>query len=247
MPWGLSRVTRGAVAVVALLFSTAGALAAQTTTGTVRGRVVEQGSNRPVGDAQVLVDGTSLRAMTNAAGEFAIRGVTPGDRSVTARRIGYLPATSRVLVAAGQTANVTVTLGEAPSQLDAVVVTALGEQTEKRTIGTSQQTVQGEAIAETGRENFINALQGRVAGVEVNSSSGVPGASSQITIRGVSSISSSNQPLFIIDGMPMDNKTLHSSAFASSFGGSTVSFENYPVTEECVHGLNVHQCGECPK
>ena len=71
----------------------------------------------------------------------------------------------------------------------------------------SQQTVQGADIAATQRENFINALQGRVAGVDVTSTSGAPGASTSITIRGVSSISSSNQPLMIVDGLPIDNKT----------------------------------------
>ena len=84
-------------------------------------------------------------------------------------------------------------------------------------------------IAGTQRENFINSLQGRVAGVNVVSSSGVPGASSMITIRGISSISSSNQPLMIIDGLPMDNKTLNTSVFASDGPGSTTAFNNRGV------------------
>ncbi|HEY0995488.1 MAG TPA: SusC/RagA family TonB-linked outer membrane protein [Gemmatimonadaceae bacterium] len=222
-------MTRGVVAVVTLLLATSGALQAQATTGTIRGRVVEAGTNRPVGDAQVLVEGTSSRSMTNTAGEFAIVGVQPGSRAVTARRIGFTPVTQQVVVVAGQAVTLTLSLNQAASALDAVVVTALGEQAQRRTLGTSQQSVLGSAIAETQRENFVNSLQGRVAGVEVNSSSGVPGASTQITIRGVSSISSSNQPLFIIDGMPMDNKTLNSGVLASSFGGSQVSFENRGV------------------
>lgn len=79
------------------------------------------------------------------------------------------------------------------------------------------------------KENFINALQGRIAGVEVNSSSGVPGASSSITIRGVSSISGSNQPLMIIDGLPMDNKTLNTGVLASDAPGSLTAFSNRGV------------------
>ena len=229
MRWALSGVLCGVAAVLSLQVLTAGTLEAQATTGTVRGRVVEQRTNRPISDAQVLVDGTTMRATTNAAGEFTIPGVPEGSRSITARRIGYAPATETVVVVAGEAVTVTITLGETASQLDAVVVTALGETTERRALGTSQQSVQGTAIAETQRENFVNALQGRIAGVEVTSTSGVPGSSSQITIRGVSSISSSNQPLFVIDGLPMDNKTLHTSVFASSFGGSTVSFENRGV------------------
>src|SRR2546429_455957 len=91
---------------------------------------------------------------------------------------------------------------------------------------TAQQTVQGDAIAGTQRENFINALQGRVAGVNVTSSSGVPGASTMITIRGVSSISSSNQPLMIVDGLPLDNKTLNTGVLASDAPTSNVAFSN---------------------
>ena len=72
-------------------------------------------------------------------------------------------------------------------------------------------------------------MQGRVAGVDVASTSGVPGASSSITIRGVSSISSSNQPLMIIDGLPMDNKTLNTGVLASDAPGSLTAFSNRGV------------------
>src|SRR5439155_890073 len=109
--------------------------------------------------------------------------------------------------------------------LDAVVVTALGQTTTQRALGYSQQSVPGVEIAQTQRENFINALQGRVAGVDVTSTSGVPGASTSITIRGVSSISSSNQPLIIVDGLPMDNRTLNTGVLASDLSSNT-AFSN---------------------
>jgi TonB-linked SusC/RagA family outer membrane protein len=223
-PWALG----GAAAVLALQLLTASALQAQAT-GTVRGRVLGSDGGRPLENAQVMIDGTIIRATSNSSGEFVIPGVAPGSHAVTARRIGYSPGTEQVTVVAGQTVTVTLTLGESASELEAVVTTAFGETAAKRSLGTSQQTVLGSAIAESQRDNFLNALQGRVAGVQVNSTSGVPGASSQIVIRGVSSISSSNQPLFIVDGLPMDNKTMHTSVLASSFGGSSVSFENRMV------------------
>ena len=77
--------------------------------------------------------------------------------------------------------------------------------------------------------NFVNALQGRVAGVQVNTTSGVPGASSEIIIRGISSLSSSNQPLMVVDGLPLDNKVMASSVLASGRAGSPNSFENRSV------------------
>src|SRR5439155_185929 len=108
--------------------------------------------------------------------------------------------------------------------LDAVVVTALGQTTTQRALGYSQQSVQGPEIAQTQRENFVNALQGRVAGVDVTSTSGVPGSSSSIVIRGISSISSSNQPLMIVDGLPMDNRTLNTGVLASDVSSNTAFF-----------------------
>ncbi|MGI9182042.1 MAG: SusC/RagA family TonB-linked outer membrane protein [Longimicrobiaceae bacterium] len=214
-----------ALAVLAVGVATA-PLAAQAS-GTIRGRVVEAGSVRPLNAVQISVVGTGRGTLTNAAGEFILVGVPVGSQRVRARSIGYTSTERTVTVDADQVARADFTLSQSAIALDEVVVTALGETTAQRALGTSQQQVGGGEIVRTQRENFINALQGRVAGVEVASTSGVPGASSQITIRGVSSISSSNQPLFIIDGLPMDNKTLHTGVLASQISGT--GFENRGV------------------
>ena len=198
-------------------------------TGIIRGRVTDAATGAPVLGVQVRVEGTTTGAQTGADGTYTITGVAPGSRAVTTRRVGFAPDRATVTVPDAGSATQDFSLSMVAATLNEVVVTALGQTTSQRSLGTAQQSVRGAEIAETQRENFVNALQGRVAGVEVTSTSGVPGASSSITIRGVSSISSSNQPLFIIDGLPMDNKTLHTSAFASSFGGSAYSFENRGV------------------
>lgn len=109
------------------------------------------------------------------------------------------------------------------------MVTALGQTALQRSLGTSQQSVSGAAIAAAQRPNFVNALQGRVAGLQVTSTSGVPGASSSITIRGVSSISGSNQPLMIIDGLPMDNHTMNTGVLAADAPTSNTAFSNRGV------------------
>ncbi|MGZ8377520.1 MAG: SusC/RagA family TonB-linked outer membrane protein [Gemmatirosa sp.] len=204
-------------------------LSQATATGTVRGRVTEAGSQRPIPDAQVSVVGSTQGSITNSAGEYVIANVPVGTRQLRARRIGFQAGDQTVTVVTGGTVRAEFTLTTAPAQLDQVVVTALGQTAAQRSLGTAQQTVRGEAIAETQRPNFVNALQGRVAGVEVTSSSGVPGASASITIRGVSSISSSNQPLMIIDGLPMDNKTLNTAVLASDAPGSQTAFNNRGV------------------
>ena len=206
--------------VVMGLLLVAGRASAQQKT--VTGRVTdEQGSPQP--SVSVVIRGTTTGTSTNAQGTYSIR-VAEGQ-VLQFRFIGTV-AVSR-LVGADNTIN--VQLRRTPTTLDAVVVTALGQTTEQRALGTAQQTVQGSDIAGTQRENFINSLQGRVAGVNVTSTSGTPGASTSIVIRGVSQISSNNQPLMIVDGLPIDNKTLTTGTFASDAPNSSSSFDNRKV------------------
>jgi TonB-linked SusC/RagA family outer membrane protein len=187
----------------------------------ITGRVTnDQGS--PVAGVSVTVQGTTTRTLTNSAGNYSIEAAM--GQVLLFRLIGYAP--EERTVSASNVIN--VELRTVALTLDAMVITALGQTTELRSIGTAQQSLQGTEIVETQRENFINALAGRIAGVDVTSTSGVPGASTSITIRGVSSISSSNQPLFIVDGLPMDNKTLSTASLASG-GIAGISFENRGV------------------
>ena len=205
--------------LMGLLLFTSKALAQEKL---VTGRVTnEAGAALP--GVSVVIRGTTRGTLTNSEGSYSIRAEI--GQILQFRLIGNSPEERLV----GVEDVINVTLRKVPAKLDAVVVTALGQETEQRALGTAQQSVSGDDIAQTQRENFVNALQGRVAGVEVTSTSGVPGASSSITIRGVSSISSSNQPLMIIDGLPMDNKTLNTSVLASDAPGSASAFSNRGV------------------
>ena len=189
---------------------------------TVTGRVTRDGAV-PLSGVTVVVKGTSQVVRTSTTGIYSIT-VTVGQ-TLQYRLIGYVPVERTV----GAANVIDVELEKSAANLDAMVVTALGQTTTKRALGSAQQTVSGPVIAQTGRENFINALAGRVAGVDVTSSSGVPGSSSSITIRGVSSISGSNQPLMIVDGLPLDNKTLNTGVLASDAPGSATAFSNRGV------------------
>src|SRR5256714_69381 len=187
----------------------------------VTGKVTsEQGA--PLSGVTITVKGTTTRAVTNDNGNFTI-AAQPGQ-TLQFRILGKAPE-ERVI---GQSGVVNLELRTVATSLDAVVVTALGQSTAQRALGTAQQTVRGQDVAEAQRENFVNSLQGRIAGVDVTSSSGVPGASSSIVIRGISSISSSNQPLMILDGLPMDNRTLNTGVLASD-ASSTTAFSNRSV------------------
>ena len=200
-------------------FSVAAPLCAQQRT--VTGKVTsEQGT--PLNGVSVSVKGTATVASTNNQGDYSIAadaGQTLQFRLIGTALVERLVATEDVI---------NVQLRRVALDLDAVVVTALGETAQQRSLGTAQQSVRGTEIADTKRENFFNALSGRVAGVDVTSTSGVPGASSSIVIRGVSSISSSNQPLIIVDGLPIDNRTVNTGILASD-KSSTTAFSNRGV------------------
>jgi TonB-linked SusC/RagA family outer membrane protein len=203
------------------------AISAAQNTGTIQGRVIDASTQRPVTGAQLTLVGTTSGVITSASGDYVLPGVPPGERRLRVQYIGYTTAEQAVRVTANQTSRVDFSLAQSAISLDAIVVTSLGQTTKKRALGTAQQTVQGATIAQAQKENFVNALQGRVAGLEVISNSGVPGASSQITIRGISSISGNNQPLMIIDGLPVDNKVAHSNQlFPSQFENRSIDFTN---------------------
>ncbi|MFA4867595.1 MAG: SusC/RagA family TonB-linked outer membrane protein [Pedobacter sp.] len=189
---------------------------------TITGKVISSADGLPIPGVSVKSKTTPAVTQTASNGIYSIQA-KPGD-VLSFTYIGMISQDKTV----GSSSILNVTLQEDNQSLNEIVVTALGQKSTKRSIGTAQQQVSGAVIAETQRENFINALQGRVAGVEVTSTSGVPGASASITIRGISSISGSNQPLFIVDGLPVDNKTLNTSAFYSE-NSSTTSFANRGV------------------
>jgi TonB-linked SusC/RagA family outer membrane protein len=211
--------TRLLIALMGIFLLSATASAQQKT---VTGRVTDE-AGAPIASASVVIRGTTAGTTTNASGNYTIR--TALGQVLQFRFIGTTPIERTV----GAEDVINVQLRRMATTLDAVVTTALGQTAAQRSLGTAQQMVTGPEIAQTQRENFINALQGRVAGVNVVSSSGVPGASSSITIRGVSSISSSNQPIMIVDGLPIDNKTLNTNALPSDRPGSSTAFNNRGV------------------
>lgn len=168
----------------------------------------------------VTVKGKAKGTITDASGKYSLQNVENSDVLVFSY-IGMKAAERTV----GNATTIDIALQTDNETLDEVVVTALGIKQEKKALGYAVTEVKGTTIAQTQRENFVNGLAGRVAGVDVNTTSGLPGASTSIMIRGVSSLSGSNQPLFVVDGLPISNQTFNTSAFASS-GSSATSLEN---------------------
>jgi TonB-linked SusC/RagA family outer membrane protein len=213
--------------VAALLLAVATSPGLAQNPGAIQGRVVEAGTQQPLPNTQVTLVGTTRTMLTNPNGEFLMPGVPAGTHRIRVEYLGFSTIEQTVRVEPERTTRLDFALQPDAISLDAVVVTALGQEATRRSLGTSQQMVRGADIAGAQRENFVNALQGRVAGVEVVSNSGVPGASAQIIVRGIGSISGDNQPLIVIDGLPVDNKTAHSNqTFVSQFENRSLDFTN---------------------
>jgi TonB-linked SusC/RagA family outer membrane protein len=196
--------------VVCLLFATHLVRAQQRT---ITGTVLLETDNTPLIGVSVTVVGKNVAVQTDLNGKFSIPAAT-GDQLRFAY-IGFTP--QQLTVGTGST--LIVRLKEDVSQLNEVVVTAMGIKREKRALGYSVQEIQSDELLKNKDPNIINSLNGKIAGINVTNSGGAPGASSSIIIRGGTSLERDNQPLFVIDGMPMDNST--GQGDNSAFDGST--------------------------
>jgi TonB-linked SusC/RagA family outer membrane protein len=202
---------RPLLALLALV--AAPALAQQT--GTVSGTVVDGANNQPLPGVNVIVQGTTIGSTTDGNGRYAIPNAPVGERAIRASFIGYQTAEQRVTVVAGQTVTANFTL-QSGVLLDDIVVTALGIERAERSLGYSVQQVTGDELARVPQQNFMSAMQGRVAGATFNTSNSL-GGSTRIVLRGVRSLSGNNQPLIVIDGVVLDN-TNHVSAAVTRAG-----------------------------
>lgn len=173
---------------------------------TITGKVTDMNGEAIIG-ASVKVVGTSTGTITDIKGFFTI--TKPAKDKLQFSFIGYKSVEELI----GNRTVINVSLIEDAQMLqEAVVVGEFGVKRAARSIGASVQNVKGSDIAESGRENFVNALQGRVSGINVSASSGSPGASSTIVLRAPTSISGNNSPLYVVDGIPVSNTTFDMNA-----------------------------------
>ncbi|MGB3618226.1 MAG: SusC/RagA family TonB-linked outer membrane protein [Catalinimonas sp.] len=166
----------------------------------ITGVVTGVSDKQPLPGVNVTVTGTTTGTITDVNGRYSLE-VPTGAESLTFSYVGF----ESMEQAINGRATVDVKLREDVQQLGEVVVTAVGIETSKRSLGYSIQEVDGEELAQAQETNVVNALQGQVAGVNIISSSGAPGASAAIRIRGNTSILGNNSPLFVVDGVPIDN------------------------------------------
>ena len=167
----------------------------------ITGKVTGSNDNSPLPGASIIVKGTTRGTTSAADGIYKIS--VNNNSTLIFTSLGF----EKTEVKVGSQTVINVKLSDATSALDEVVVTAFGISEKKRGLTYATQEVKGDEIAETGRGNALIALGGRIAGLTMTPSTGLPGSSVQIQLRGASSIGGNNSPLFVIDGLPVSNST----------------------------------------
>jgi TonB-linked SusC/RagA family outer membrane protein len=194
----------GALFAVALLLGGARPVSAQQG---VQGTVSDSATGGPIVGAQVTISGTRFVAVTGDDGRYTIVGVNPGNVTVQVRFIGFNPVQRVATVVTGQMTAADFALRSHPVELDEIVATGYGD-TRRSSLTTAIGSVSGEQIQGQPTAGLDAALKGKIAGVEINQNSGNPGNAISVRIRGVASLTASSQPLFVIDGVPMNSNDI---------------------------------------
>lgn len=194
----------------------------------VSGVVADSKSQETLPGVNVTVKGTSKGVTTDATGKFSI-SVAKGS-ILTFSYLGY---TSQDVLAS---ANMMVALDPSATQLNEVVVTALGIKRERKALGFAMQEVKSDELVKTSESNVVSAIQGKVAGVDISQSGSGTGGSAKITIRGNRSLSGSNEPLWIVDGVPFND---NQSTAGGEWGGVDRAGAAYDINPQNIESISV--------
>jgi TonB-linked SusC/RagA family outer membrane protein len=192
--------------------------------GTTRivGHVTDATLKTPLAQVVVRIQGGGVGASSDESGRYTLTGVAPGTYHVTARRVGYQPLTRDVTVSADQSATLDFALAAAPTKLDEVVTTAVGNQ-RRYQVGNVISTINADSIAPTAPiTSLTDLISARAPGVQVLETSGLTGAGESIRIRGLTSLVLQNDPILIVDGVRQDNSAGGDlAAYFANYAGGT--------------------------
>ena len=191
--------------LLAFFTVTGGTAHAQTAARLLKGRVVDTG-NDPIIGASVMVKNAKEGTVTNMEGKFSLN-VAPSATLV----VSYIGFVTQEVKADTQKGEMTITLKEDTKRLGEVVVTALGIKRDRKALGYSLGEVSGKELQKAKEPNVINSLAGKVAGLTVSQTATGPSGSTRVILRGSTELTGNNQPLYVIDGVPMDNTNFESS------------------------------------
>lgn len=180
----------------------------------VEGTITSAEDGMALPGVNVIVKGTSTGTVTNIEGKYSLN--VPQDAEILL--FTFIGLKEQEISINGRSV-IDIEMAEDVSQLSEIVVTALGVEREERSLGYAVQKIDGEEFSQARETNLVNSLSGKVAGVQVTGASGNLGGSSRIILRGINSISGNNQPLFVIDGTPIDNSNFNSKLTQESAGG----------------------------
>jgi TonB-linked SusC/RagA family outer membrane protein len=203
---------------------------------TITGTVTSAKDKQPVIGAVVLVEKTTIGTTTDIDGKYSIS--VPDDAKNLI--VSYTGMKSKTVVITGTALD--VVLEENEKMLDDVVVTALGVKREKKALGYSTQQVQGDDVNTSKDANLVNSLQGKLAGVQISGNSNI-GGSSRITIRGIKSLTGQNQPLFVIDGIVIDNSNFSTSDLDQGAQGYDYGNAASDINADDIESINVLKGG----
>ncbi|RNC63629.1 SusC/RagA family TonB-linked outer membrane protein [Proteiniphilum sp. X52] len=210
---------------LALFFIGIGLAVAQTQ---VRGTVADE-AGEPVIGATIQIKGTSQGTVSDTNGNFTLSAPTGGTLVIS--YVGY--QTQEVPVRA----NVRVVLRDDTEMLDELVVTALGIRRDRKALGYAAQDLKSDQLNKAGTTSLANAIQGKLTGVDIRQSSGAPGASAQIVIRGARSFDGNNQPLYVVDGMPINTSADFNTL--NSVTGANYADRSIDINPEDIESINV--------
>lgn len=213
-----------------ILFLLSISLCAFTQNNGVKGKVISSEDNLGIPGVSVFISGTTKGTSTDIDGDYHILSVQKGD-TLEFHFIGYLIEKK---VYNGQE-RIDVTLKPNVNELNEVVVTALGIERQSKELGYLTQKVDGEVIAQSSTDNVLSALAGRAAGVQVSNGNGVDGGSTRITIRGNNNLTTNNQPLIVVDGVPMENiPGLENIGRGTDWGNALNNLNAFDIEEQTI-------------
>ena len=216
--------------LILVLITICSVLAVIAQTKKVNGQVVYAGTDEPLIGATVLPVGGGNGTVTNMDGKFMLT-IPSSVKLITVSYVGM--ATRQVEVSS----NMVIKLENADTQLDEVVVTAMGVKKDRKALGYAAQDLKAEDLNTEGTTSLANAIQGKLTGVSIRQSSGSPGASAQIVIRGARSFDGNNAPLYVIDGMPVS--TTPDFSTGASVTGADISDRSVDINPEDIESINV--------
>ena len=199
----------------------------------ITGKVTSSDDGEGIPGATILVKGTAVGAITDIDGKFAL--TVPKDKNVIL--VSYVGMVTQEITL-GSDNVVNVVLEPSVQELEGVVVTALGIPREKKSLGYATQEVKGDQLNVVKTNNFVNSLSGRVAGVQVRTTTNM-GGSTNIVLRGSKSLTGNNQALFVIDGVPVNNEVTNSTSQTQAGTGYDYGNAASDINPDDIESINV--------